>query len=239
MRSAVWSGGFVFLGGEPRSWAWVEIIVKPGASYHRPPGLRCSEVPPSGGRARGRAPALGRLDGRAGMDRDTLIKRLMATFLGELDEHVRSLNRDLLALDGGAEGRARSDAYKSLLRSAHSLKGGGAVGVGGANRVGQPPARRVVHRREGRSTRPRPSPVRAPVRDDRRDRGGRSPAPRASRPGRLAAGGAPAPPGGRGRPPRPRRSPPSTGRPEVSARFVLALALALALIGAHRPGKPG
>jgi len=57
------------------------------------------------------------------MDRDTLIKRLMATFLGELDEHVRSLNRDLLAVEKGADGAARSEAFGSMLRASHSLKG--------------------------------------------------------------------------------------------------------------------
>jgi len=57
------------------------------------------------------------------MDRDTLIKRLMSTFLGELDEHVRALNRDLLALEKGGEGPARVEAFGSMLRASHSLKG--------------------------------------------------------------------------------------------------------------------
>ena len=54
------------------------------------------------------------------MDRDTLIKRLMATFLGELDEHVRGLNRDLMALE---KGEKRAEAFGSMLRASHSLKG--------------------------------------------------------------------------------------------------------------------
>ena len=41
------------------------------------------------------------------MDREALRQRLMVTFLGELEEHVRALNRDLLALEKDAgEGRA-------------------------------------------------------------------------------------------------------------------------------------
>ena len=57
------------------------------------------------------------------MDRTSLIKRLMSTFLGELDEHVRSLNRDLLALEKDPLGPGRDETFKSLLRAAHSLKG--------------------------------------------------------------------------------------------------------------------
>jgi len=56
------------------------------------------------------------------MDQEKLIKRLMATFLEELAEHVESLNRDLLALekDPGAD---RADLLQTLFRTAHSLKG--------------------------------------------------------------------------------------------------------------------
>src|SRR3954471_19947955 len=57
------------------------------------------------------------------MDRNSLIKRLMATFLGELDEHVRSLNRDLLALEKDPDGPSRAEAFSSMLRAMHSLKG--------------------------------------------------------------------------------------------------------------------
>lgn len=57
------------------------------------------------------------------MDRNSLIKRLMATFLGELDEHVRSMNRDLLALEKEPAGPGRGESFQSLLRAAHSLKG--------------------------------------------------------------------------------------------------------------------
>jgi two-component system chemotaxis sensor kinase CheA len=57
------------------------------------------------------------------MDKNSLIKRLMATFLGELDEHVRSLNRDLLALEKDPSGPIRAEAFATMLRAAHSLKG--------------------------------------------------------------------------------------------------------------------
>src|SRR4051794_6251083 len=57
------------------------------------------------------------------MDKDRLVKRLMATFLGELEEHVRTLNRDLLALEKEPEGPGRSERYQTLLRTIHSLKG--------------------------------------------------------------------------------------------------------------------
>lgn len=53
------------------------------------------------------------------MNKDQLAARLLVTFLGELDEQVQALNRDLLALetDGNAE------RVKSLFRVAHTLKG--------------------------------------------------------------------------------------------------------------------
>src|SRR5919197_4137806 len=57
------------------------------------------------------------------MDREKLTQRLMVTFLGELDDHVGSLERDLLALERAAQPDARSEIVSSVLRSAHSLKG--------------------------------------------------------------------------------------------------------------------
>src|SRR5437763_484353 len=57
------------------------------------------------------------------MDRNKLIERLMATFRGELEEHVRALNEGLLALEKNPEGLDRADRFKTLLRVAHSLKG--------------------------------------------------------------------------------------------------------------------
>ena len=55
------------------------------------------------------------------MDKEALRQRLMVTFLGELEEHVRALNRDAIALE-----RTPGDAgalLTSLFRTAHSLKG--------------------------------------------------------------------------------------------------------------------
>ena len=54
------------------------------------------------------------------MDRDKLVARLTATFLEELDEHVRVFNRELLALE--QEPTAPwAERIKTLFRSAHSL----------------------------------------------------------------------------------------------------------------------
>jgi two-component system chemotaxis sensor kinase CheA len=57
------------------------------------------------------------------MDKDKLVKRLMATFHEELEEHVGALNRDLLALEKGTTEEARAERLKTLFRTAHSLKG--------------------------------------------------------------------------------------------------------------------
>src|SRR5262245_24841451 len=57
------------------------------------------------------------------MDKEKLVKRLMATFLEELEDHVRALNRDLLALEKDAAGAERAELLKTLFRTAHSLKG--------------------------------------------------------------------------------------------------------------------
>lgn len=57
------------------------------------------------------------------MDQQRLIKRLRETFLGELEEHVSSLNRELLELEKGSPGSARGERVQSLFRTAHSLKG--------------------------------------------------------------------------------------------------------------------
>jgi two-component system chemotaxis sensor kinase CheA len=57
------------------------------------------------------------------VDRDQLIQRLMATFLEELEEHVAALNRDLLALEKDLPAQERRERLRTLLRTAHSLKG--------------------------------------------------------------------------------------------------------------------
>src|SRR5271155_5826207 len=57
------------------------------------------------------------------MDKDQLVKRLMTTFLEELEEHVQAFNRDLLALKKDPSAAERAERLKTLFRSAHSLKG--------------------------------------------------------------------------------------------------------------------
>jgi two-component system, chemotaxis family, sensor kinase CheA len=65
------------------------------------------------------------------MDKKQLIERLMVTFLGELGDHVRALNEELLALEKEPEGPGRTERFKVLFRAAHSLKGAArSVGVG-------------------------------------------------------------------------------------------------------------
>ena len=67
------------------------------------------------------------------MDQQTLIKRLMATFLEELAEHVAALNNDLLALEKAPSDEESADRLKRLFRTAHSLKGA-ARSVAGSRR---------------------------------------------------------------------------------------------------------
>src|SRR5258708_830319 len=47
----------------------------------------------------------------------------MVTFVGELDDHARALERDLLALEKKPAPEARGELFASLFRTAHSLKG--------------------------------------------------------------------------------------------------------------------
>ena len=57
------------------------------------------------------------------MDKAKLIARLMNTFLDELQEHVRVLNRESLALEKNPAEAERARRLQELLRTAHSLKG--------------------------------------------------------------------------------------------------------------------
>jgi two-component system chemotaxis sensor kinase CheA len=57
------------------------------------------------------------------MDKDRLAQRLMATFIVELENYVRTFEQDLLALEKNPAPDARTDLFGSLLRTAHSLKG--------------------------------------------------------------------------------------------------------------------
>ncbi|QEF98617.1 Gliding motility regulatory protein [Stieleria maiorica] len=61
------------------------------------------------------------------MNRDQLVQQLMATFLDELHVHVNTLGRDLLALENNLSEDERAEAWTSIFRAAHSLKGASAV----------------------------------------------------------------------------------------------------------------
>ncbi len=54
------------------------------------------------------------------MNKEQLAARLLATFLGELEEQVRTMNADLLALESDPQ---EAGHLKSLFRVAHTLKG--------------------------------------------------------------------------------------------------------------------
>lgn len=54
------------------------------------------------------------------MNREELTRRLLTTFVSELDEQVRHMNEDLLALESDA---TNTERLKSLFRVAHTLKG--------------------------------------------------------------------------------------------------------------------
>ena len=58
------------------------------------------------------------------MSRDDLAERLYATFVAELDDQVRALNADLLALEAHP---ADGERIRSLFRSAHAVKGAARV----------------------------------------------------------------------------------------------------------------
>lgn len=69
------------------------------------------------------------------MSRDQLAARLHTIFLGELDEQVRAMNADLLALE---EAPGDPERLRALFRAAHTLKGA-------ARAAGVPPAEEVCH----------------------------------------------------------------------------------------------
>lgn len=75
------------------------------------------------------------------MDQNEFRQRLMATFLDELEDHVRNLNQDLVVLEKGAE-EEKSSRLQSLFRTAHSIKGA-------ARAVGQKLIEAVFHHLEG------------------------------------------------------------------------------------------
>ena len=75
--------------------------------------------------------------------RTELQERLAQMFAVEFGERLRALERDLIALESGAEGNTRDSLFGSLLREAHSLKGA-------AHIVGRPEVGALAHAIEGR-----------------------------------------------------------------------------------------
>src|SRR5262249_46626599 len=75
------------------------------------------------------------------MDKAQLIARLKTTFLDELQEHVRAMNRELLALEKAPVEAGRAERVQELFRTAHSLKGA-------ARSVDLPLSEEVCHRLE-------------------------------------------------------------------------------------------
>ena len=57
------------------------------------------------------------------MDKSKMMQQLMATFLEELEEHVRAFNQDLLFLEKNPHAPEQAERFKTLFRTAHSLKG--------------------------------------------------------------------------------------------------------------------
>jgi len=61
------------------------------------------------------------------MDKNALVRRLMTTFVVELDDHVQKLERGLLMLEKDPRESSRVDVFSTLFRSSHSLKGAARV----------------------------------------------------------------------------------------------------------------
>jgi two-component system chemotaxis sensor kinase CheA len=57
------------------------------------------------------------------MDKSKIMQRLVATFLEELEEHVRNFNQELLILEKNPPVEERAERLKTLFRTVHSLKG--------------------------------------------------------------------------------------------------------------------
>lgn len=75
------------------------------------------------------------------MDKEQLHRRLIATFVAELSDHVPALERDILALEKKPERAERARLFEALLRTMHTLKGA-------AGSVGAAPVVSVAHRLE-------------------------------------------------------------------------------------------
>jgi two-component system chemotaxis sensor kinase CheA len=85
-------------------------------------------------------------------ERTELQERLAQTFAVEFGERLQALERDLLALEAGADGAAREGLVGSLLREAHSLKGAAHV-------VGRAEIGALAHAMEGRLEAMRAAPT--------------------------------------------------------------------------------
>src|SRR5262249_42079205 len=102
----------------------------PGHAQHRP-GRQAEPGGPAPGRAGRPGPQRRRRKPRRAhrtvnegpVDKDKLLKRLMATFLEELRDHVSTLNDNLLSLEKEGDGSKRAELLQTLFRTAHSLKG--------------------------------------------------------------------------------------------------------------------
>jgi len=69
---------------------------------------------------------------------DEFLKKLLATFQGEADEHVKALSTGLIELEKGLPAEKRAEIVETVFREAHSLKGAArAVNVGEIERVCQ------------------------------------------------------------------------------------------------------
>jgi two-component system chemotaxis sensor kinase CheA len=75
------------------------------------------------------------------MDNERLLRRLIGTFVAELDDHLRALERDLLALEKAHDSAARQKLFEALSRTMHTLKGA-------AGSIGAAPIVTVAHRLE-------------------------------------------------------------------------------------------
>ncbi len=77
------------------------------------------------------------------MDKQQLMAQLMGTFLGELEENLRSLNSELLLLEKNPNRSECGESLVKLFRAAHSLKGA-------ARSVGQSEIEALCHQLEDR-----------------------------------------------------------------------------------------
>lgn len=75
------------------------------------------------------------------VQREDIQRRLMATFQAELEEHLDTLNKGLLALEEGVPTEEQESLVADLFRAAHSVKG--SAGVVGLSRI-----QTIAHRLE-------------------------------------------------------------------------------------------